>query len=116
MRIHHLFADERGESHFRDMTIEWATTSRDGTLSKVIPATSIAFRMTPSDYLNDWHNPPRRQFVINLDAAVEITASDGERRIIGPGEVLLLEDITGRGHLGRSVAGQIRHSVLVAIE
>jgi hypothetical protein len=74
------------------------------------------FRSTPADYFNDWHNPPRRQFVINLDAAVEITASDGEARIIGPGEVLLLEDIIGRGHIGRSVAGRIRHSIIVAVE
>jgi hypothetical protein len=116
MRIHHLYSDEHGESHFRDLEVEWISTDRDGTISEPRPATRITFRSTPADYFNDWHNPSRRQFVINLDASVEITASDGESRIIGAGEVLLLEDVDGRGHVGRAVARRIRHSVIVAVE
>jgi hypothetical protein len=116
MRIHHLFADEHGESHFRDMAVTWVEDGRDGRLSERLHATSITFRMTPSDYFNDWHNPPRRQFVINLDAPVEITASDGESRIIGIGEVLLLEDLHGKGHTGKAVAGMLRHSILVSTD
>ena len=68
------------------------------------------------DYANDWHNPLRRQFVINLDASVEITASDGECRTIGIGEVLLLEDLHGKGHAGKAVDGKFRHSVLISID
>ncbi|MDX2159337.1 MAG: hypothetical protein SFW09_22760 [Hyphomicrobiaceae bacterium] len=116
MKVHHLFADEDGESHFRDLAIDWTASSRDGTLSAPVAVKTLVFRSTPADYFNDWHNPPRKQFVINLDAAVEITASDGESRIIGPGEVLLLEDVTGKGHLGRAVDGRIRHSILVALD
>ncbi len=112
--IHHLFADDRGESQFRDIEVSWAEDGRDGKLSERLPATGITFRVTPGNYFNDWHNPPRRQYVINLDAPVEITASDGESRIIGVGEILLLEDLHGKGHTGRAVAGKIRHSVLIS--
>jgi len=38
----------------------------------------------------------RRQYVINLDAPNQITASDGETRIIGVGEIILIEDVHGR--------------------
>jgi arginine repressor len=34
------------------------------------------------DYDLDWHPAPRRQYIINLDAGVQITASDGEARVI----------------------------------
>ena len=39
-----------------------------------------------------------------------------DARIIGAGEVVLVEDITGRGHLSKSVNNQMRHSIFVPIE
>ena len=64
----------------------------------------------------DWHPAPRRQYIINLDAGVRITAGDGESRVIGAGEVILVEDTTGKGHLSKSVGGQMRHSIFVPAE
>jgi hypothetical protein len=52
----------------------------------------------------------------NLDAGVKITASDGESRVIGVGEVILVENTTGKGHLSQHVDGKIRHSVFVPID
>ena len=63
-----------------------------------------------------WHPAPRRQYIINLDAGVRITASDGESRVIGVGEVLMVEDVMGKGHLSQAVDGKIRHCIFVAIE
>jgi len=64
----------------------------------------------------DWHPAPRRQYIINLDAGVKITASDGEARFIATGEVILVEDTTGKGHLSDHIEGKIRHSIFVPIE
>jgi hypothetical protein len=47
---------------------------------------------------------------------VEITASDGERRVIGAGEVLFVEDTSGLGHLSKAVAGQLRHSIFIPVD
>jgi len=58
----------------------------------------------------------RRQYIINLDGGVQITASDGEARQIGAGEVILVEDVRGKGHLSKSIGGQMRHSIFVPIE
>jgi hypothetical protein len=76
----------------------------------------IIFRETPPEHDIDWHPAPRRQYIINLDAGVKITASDGESRIIGTGEIILVEDTTGKGHLSQHIEGKIRHSVFVPIE
>src|SRR5258708_1037214 len=48
MRIHNIYADENGETHFRDIDVEWTTTGADGTTSKRFPATGIMFRNTPA--------------------------------------------------------------------
>ena len=116
MRIHNLYKDANGETHFRDIEIEWVEEKHMSKLSKCFPATGIIFRETSGDYDLDWHPAPRRQYIINLDAGVQITASDGESRIIGPGEVILVEDTSGKGHLSKSVGGKMRHSIFVPID
>ena len=108
MRIHNLYPDASGQSHFRDIEIEWVEERRGSKLSKRLPANGIIFRETQAEHDIDWHPAPRRQYIINLDAGVDITASDGE--------IILVEDTTGKGHLSQHVEGKIRHSVFVPIE
>ena len=116
MRIHNLYTDANGTSHFRDIEVEWVEETPGGKLSKRLPATGIIFREVPPTYDLDWHPAPRRQYIINLDAGVEITASDGEKRVIGAGEVFLVEDTTGKGHLSKALDGKLRHCIFVPIE
>lgn len=61
----------------------------------MIPCTSVMFRETPPTYNFSWHNAPRRQFIVNLDADVEITVSTGETQIIKQGDVFFVEDTNG---------------------
>ena len=114
MRIHNLYEDENGESHFRDIEIEWVGERRGGSkLSREFPVGSLIFRQVQPSYDLDWHPAPCRQYIINLDAGVQITASDGESRIIGAGEVVLVEDVSGKGHLSKAVEGKLRHCIFV---
>jgi hypothetical protein len=116
MRIHNLYADEEGQSHFRDIDVEWVEETPSGKLSRRLPASGVIFRQVPPTYDLDWHPAPRRQYIVNLDAGVQITASDGESRIIAAGEVLLVEDTTGKGHLSKAVGEQIRHCIFIPID
>jgi len=116
MRVHNLYVDDKGETHFRDIEIEWAEEGPAGKLSKRLPATGIIFREVQPTYDLDWHPAPRRQYIINLDAGVQITASDGEARIIAAGEVILVEDTTGKGHLSQAVDKKIRNCIFVPVE
>ena len=112
MRIHNLYTDASGESHFRDVEVEWVEESRGSKLSRRFPASGIIFRQVSPVYDLDWHPAPRRQYIINLDAGVQITASDGESRVIGAGEVLLVEDTTGKGHYSRTIAADTLAAVV----
>ena len=116
MRIHNLYTDENGESHFRDIEVEWVEERNYSKLSARLPATGVIFRETAGDYDLDWHPAPRRQYIVNLDAGAKITASDGESRVIDAGEIILVEDVSGKGHLSQSVGGAMRHSIFIPIE
>lgn len=116
MKITRLYVDEKGETHFADVEVEWKEQGIAGKMSARLPATGIIFREVQADYDYDWHNAPRRQYIINLDAGVEITVSDGETRVLGPGEVFLVEDTHGKGHISRAVKGQVRNCIFVTLE
>ena len=116
MKIHNLYTTPDGESHFRDIEIEWTETRRGSRLSKRFPATGVIFRETEAEHNVDWHPAPRRQYIVNLDAGVKITASNGESRFIAAGDVILVEDTTGKGHLSKAIEAKIRHCIFVPVE
>jgi quercetin dioxygenase-like cupin family protein len=63
-----------------------------------------------------WHNAPRRQFVVLLEGKEEIEIGDGTKRQFGPGDILLVEDTTGRGHKVRIIDDQFWKHFDVALE
>jgi len=72
-----------------------------GNISKRLPATGIIFVETTgtalAESLAQPHPAPCRQYVIVLQGGVEVTTSDGESRTSGAGEVVMVEDTTGKG-------------------
>ena len=116
MKIVRIYTGNDGESHFEDLEVPLEASGFSGAISALRPATGIAFRETGADYDLDWHNAPRRQYVVNLSGSVEIEIGDGTKRWLGPGEILLAEDITGRGHKSRAVGKQPRRSIFVTLD
>jgi len=43
---------------------------------------------------------------------VQTTASDGEARVLGAGEVMLVEDTTGKGHQAKTLEGAAFRAIL----
>ena len=74
------------------------------------------FREVGGDYDLDFHNAPRRQFVVNLTGAVDIGVGDGTVRRLGPGEILLAEDTQGEGHTSRAVDGKPRQCLFIPLD
>jgi hypothetical protein len=116
-RVLRSFTGSDGESHFEDVEIAPEDLGAIGAISKPLPAKSVLFRETGADYDLGFHNAPRRQFVIMLpDGRVELEVGSGERHVLGPGDVLLAEDTTGRGHESRALDPEPRRSIVVALE
>ena len=78
-------------------------------------ASGIAFRVFPPGYVLSWHCAPRRQYSITLSGHAEIEVGDGTVAKVGPGDVVLAEDLTGQGHVTRVVGGEPRLSAIVPL-
>jgi quercetin dioxygenase-like cupin family protein len=66
--------------------------------------------------LVDWHNAPRRQYVITLAGRVEIGLGDRSLHRFGPGEGILAEDLTGKGHTTGAVGDEPRVMMIVPLK
>jgi hypothetical protein len=108
-----LYEDADGISHFEDVEVPLTDNGMASLLSETLKVTGLNFRRNRLDYNLDYHPAPRRQFIVNLSGAVEITASDGEARIFGPGSIMLVEDLTGKGHISKAVGNEERLSLFV---
>ena len=69
----------------------------------VLPSAAGAAYVRSEPFASEPHPAPRRQWVILLRGAFEIEVSDGTSRTFRPGDLLLVEDLTGSGHTTRSV-------------
>ena len=76
----------------------------------------IARRFDP-ERSNPWHHAPGRVCAFTLSGAVEveIEIGDGTKRVLGPGDILIAEDLTGQGHYTREVGSEPRVSVFVPL-
>jgi quercetin dioxygenase-like cupin family protein len=98
-----IFADGNGCSHFEKKSV--ALASRDYAppapplnTSESVSADKTLFLELPVGWYGDWHPTPVRQWLIIMTGKCEFEAGDGERIVCRAGDVVLLDDTTGRGH------------------
>jgi len=120
MQYTRIYADSRGESHFDEVTVklssmDFAPPAPPLNVSAPIPAAQMVFISSPPGWFGDWHPAPRTQFWVQIAGQTEIEVSDGEVRRFKPGDVVLLEDVTGKGHLSRVVSQEEIQGVFVQL-
>lgn len=98
MPIIRLYTGEDGESHFESTTIEMPAVHETVDMSGLMDCDEVQFARTAPGGGYDWHNAPRRQFVITLTGTLVFENRLGDTQKISPGDVLLAEDKTGGGH------------------
>jgi hypothetical protein len=103
-----IYSDKQGDSHFDTVTVEQVLAtgappaapfyvSQDGLASK------YRFYTFQPGWIGDWHPCPTRQFLALMSGAVEMETTDRTKRHFKPGDLVLLEDITGKGHVTRNI-------------
>jgi quercetin dioxygenase-like cupin family protein len=109
----HLYADANGASHFREEQFDFHSNRAGGPLMHALStgAGAMLLRLKPGA-VEDWHNAPKRWYLIVVQGMSEVTASDGKVRRFGPGSVVFMDDTTGKGHRTRAV-GHIDHIAVV---
>lgn len=110
-----IYSDDAGESHFEEVMIPLTDKGEIGFLSESQPVKNIIFREVLASYDYDFHNAPQKQYIILLDGGVEIETSLGEKRSFKTGEILLVEDTTGKGHKTKNIENKPRKSIFITI-
>ncbi len=118
MRYLRVYAGDDGASRFEDVELE-------GTLTRIVdgvPPLLVSGPFACSGIMcveqpkeaSDWaaHVAPRKQWLIGISGRVAITTSDGQCREVGPGDVILAEDTTGRGHLSTPLTADVRFAMI----
>jgi quercetin dioxygenase-like cupin family protein len=103
-----LYTSADGNSHFVDETIDLQPLGGGGiegslAASRIGDVKGAMFLALKAGATEPYHVAPRRQFMICLRGVVEVTAGDGEKRRALPGQFILLEDTSGKGHITHSV-------------
>jgi hypothetical protein len=114
--ITRVFADADGESHFENISKPLVGAGDIGFLSAPEAVESLIFRKVLPAYDYDFHRAPARQYIILLDGAIEIETSLGEKRGFKAGDILLVEDTTGKGHRTRNLLPAVRQSVFITLK
>ncbi len=115
MLIPRIYNTDVGLSAFDEIEVPLADGGPIGLLSQKFAAGTVIFRETPADYDFKWHPAPARQLLFILKGSAEFTVSNGDTRIFGAGDVVLLEDTEGQGHCSKALNNEVRHSIFVTV-
>ena len=97
-----IYTGPDGLSHSEQVEMK---LTPNGTSS--MKATGVEFSSRPAAPASDWHTGPRRQFVITLSGRAELEVGGGKKVPIGPGNINLIEDTTGKGHITHNLDDRI---------
>ena len=121
MKYLRLYADEEGESHVGEMAAsfamaDYAPPAPAFGVSPPVAAARYIFVDFPAGWTSGLHPAPRRQLFVVLSGRGEGGTSTGQTIVLGPGDVLLMEDTTGRGHSARALDGAGARAPMVHLE
>ncbi|HSQ93997.1 MAG TPA: hypothetical protein VLL74_06860 [Methanoregula sp.] len=115
MIITRLYSGTDNQSHFEEIEAPFESRGDFGLFTLPEPAKAVFFREVPPDWAYGWHNVVCREYVITIDGQAEIDVGDGGKRVFRKGDVLLAEDLTGRGHRTRVLGKKVWRQMFVTL-
>ena len=118
MRYHDLYSGSDGESHWRpvEVTLEvrsFAPPAESIEISDTVAATGAVFLRLRAGWNGPAHPTPVAQTLVCTRGRVIVTASDGETREIGPGDIWKMQDTGGKGHHTRVLGNEDFECVII---
>jgi hypothetical protein len=110
--ITRFFTGQDGLTHAEEIEVKFAP---GGGAYNLLANSGAQLRRTPPGRENDYHTASRRQYVITLSGRAELVLSGGETIQVGPGSIELAEDLTGKGHITRTVGTEDRVVILIPV-
>ena len=110
--ITRFFTGQDGLTHAEEIEVKFAP---GGGAYNLLANSGAQLRRTPPGRVNDYHTASRRQYVITLSGHAELVLSGGQTIQVGPGSIELAEDLTGKGHITRTVGTEDRVVILIPV-
>lgn len=108
LRVTRVVPGPSGEARFEEVDF--------GERLPSFPARAATFRRYEPGFHLDFHPSPNRMFVFTLAGEAEVSVSESESRRFGPQDVLLYEDVVGRGHSTRVLGSVERMTLTVDLD
>jgi len=115
MAIIRIHTGSDGKSHFEEIVPKFEPRGDTAAGAELSPGSGLVIRRFEATRSNPWHHAPGRAAVFTLSGAVDIEIGDGTVRRLGPGDILIAEDVTGQGHVTREVGPEARVSIFVPL-
>ncbi len=118
MKYVKLVAEADGNSRWRDVDValrerSFAPPAQAIEISDSLPASAALFLRLRAGWNQPVHPTPLWQTLICVAGAVRVTASNGEARDIGPGDVWMMQDTSGQGHHTKVISAEDFECVIV---
>jgi hypothetical protein len=110
----HVFTGADGMSHMEAKEIPLTPTG-DADLSEMAKVNGLQFRRQRSTYFQDFHPASRKQYVVTLRGEGEIELANGQKIVARAGDVWLMEDVTGKGHISRGRGTDDRITLFIPV-
>jgi hypothetical protein len=101
-----IYTGQDGQTHAEKIEVKLQPQPNGGEQSDIIHSADALIHRFPPGGVTGWHTAPRRQYVITLSGHAEVELAKGKTFRVGPGQVVLAEDLTGKGHITRILASE----------
>ena len=113
-----MYADESGESRLETMPVSYepliyAPPAPALEMSEVSPASGMVLVRFEIGWDSELHPTPRKQMFLMLSGVFQGGLSDGTTFDLHPGDVVSMEDTTGKGHSARVLGDAPVEAVMV---
>lgn len=105
--ITRLYTGSDGQTHAEQFEANFTAGSVTD-ISKMMQVNGAELHRASPGSVADWHQGPRRQYVITLSGHGEIEVAGGKKIPMGPGDIELVEDTAGKGHITRVLGNEDR--------
>ena len=112
--INRFYTGPDGQTHVEEIEAKFAGGG-ENEMYKLLANAGAELRRAPPGRVADWHTAPRRQYVITLSGHGELEIAGGKKIQVGPGSINLVEDVTGKGHITRTVGNEDRIAIVIPV-
>jgi hypothetical protein len=95
-----LYTGADGMSHFERVPVKFSSVPGSPSTAQsdeFSTAKAYVVRGAPG-FFEDWHNADVRRYVVTISGRAEIEVAGDQKFVAQPGDLVLAEDLTGKGH------------------